>query len=51
MGRRSFTAEQIIGYLRQAEIMVSEGKTVREAIRQIGVTELACPHGWYQPRS
>jgi len=39
MGRRKFTAEQIIGYLRQAEIMVSEGKTVREAIRQIGVTE------------
>ena len=39
MARRSFTAEQIIGHLRQAEIMVAEGKTVREAIRQIGVTE------------
>jgi putative ubiquitin-RnfH superfamily antitoxin RatB of RatAB toxin-antitoxin module len=39
MARKSYTAEQIINHLRQAEIMLSQGKTVREAIRQIGVTE------------
>jgi putative transposase len=39
LARRSFTAEQIVGHLRQAEIKVSEGRTVREAIRQIGVKE------------
>ena len=39
MGRKRYTAEQIINHLRQAEIMVSQGRTVREAIRQIGVSE------------
>jgi transposase-like protein len=32
-------AGQIITYLRQVEIMVSQGKTAGEACRQIGVTE------------
>jgi transposase-like protein len=39
MGRKRHTAEEIINSLRQAEIMVSQGKTVREAVRQIGITE------------
>ena len=33
------TAEQIIGHLRQAEIRISEGKTVLEAVRALGVSE------------
>ena len=39
MARKRFTAEQIINHLREVEITVSQGKTVRAAIRQIGVSE------------
>ncbi len=39
MGRRTFTAEQIIGKLREAEIMLSQGDSVGEASRKIVVTE------------
>ncbi len=39
MAKKRFTAEQIINYLREAEIVVSQGKSVRDAARQIGVTE------------
>ena len=37
-GKR-YTAEQIIGHLRQAEIRISEGKTVAEVVRELGVSE------------
>ncbi len=33
MARKRYTAEQIIGHLRQAEILISEGKTIIEAAR------------------
>ena len=39
MARKSYSAEQIINHLRQAEILISGGKSIREAARQIGVTE------------
>jgi transposase-like protein len=39
MGRRTFTAEQIIGKLREAEIMLSQGDSVGEVSRKLGVTE------------
>ena len=39
MGRKRHTAEEIINSLRQAEIMLSQGNTAREAVRQIGITE------------
>jgi transposase-like protein len=39
MGRRTFTAEQIIGKLRQAEVLLSQGDSVGEASRKIGITE------------
>ena len=38
MARKHFTAEQIIGKLREAEILLSQGKTLEQAIRAIGVT-------------
>lgn len=38
MARKSYTTEQIIGLLRQAEIMLSQGKTLDTVIREIGVT-------------
>ena len=39
MSRKIFTAEQIIVHLREVEVLCSQGKTVAEAARQIGVTE------------
>ena len=39
MARKRYTAEQIIGHLRQAEILISEGKTIIEAVRHLGVSE------------
>jgi putative transposase len=39
MARRSFAPEQIINKLREAEVLLSQGSTVAEASRKIGVTE------------
>jgi hypothetical protein len=33
-----YTAEQIIGYLRQAEVMIGRGKHIEEVLREIDVT-------------
>ena len=38
MARKRYTAEQIINYLREAEIFISQGKSVKEVARQIGIT-------------
>ncbi len=39
MGRKRYTAEQIINMLREVEILLSQGQTVAHAARHIGVTE------------
>jgi transposase-like protein len=39
MGRRTYTPEQIINKLREAEILLSQGNSVGEASKKIGVTE------------
>ena len=39
MGQVRYTTEQIILKLREAEVLCSQGKTIAEAVRQIGVTE------------
>ena len=39
MVRKGFKPEQIIGKLRQAEVLLSQGSTVGEASRKLGVTE------------
>ena len=39
MVRKRFTAEQIINRLREAEILLSQGATIGEASKRIGVTE------------
>ena len=36
---KKFTAEQIIGKLREAEVWLAQGKTVPEEVRKLGVTE------------
>ena len=39
MVRRSFTPEQIINELREAEIHINQGISIAEASRKIGVTQ------------
>jgi len=39
MVRRSYRQEQIIQKLQEAEVLVSQGSTIGEAARKIGVTE------------
>jgi transposase-like protein len=39
MGRKTFTAEQIIFKLREVEVMVGQGASIVEACRRIAVTE------------
>lgn len=39
MARRLFRPEQIINKLREAEVLISQGATIGEASRKIGVTE------------
>lgn len=38
MARKRYTAEQIIGHLRRVEVMVGQGRTIEEALREIDVT-------------
>jgi putative transposase len=39
MPKKRFTAEQIIHHLREAEVLLSQGKTVGEVCRQLNVSE------------
>ena len=39
MKKKGFTAEQIIGKLREAEVFLSQGSTVGEVSRKLGITE------------
>ncbi len=38
MGRKRYTPEQIIRLLRQSEVLSSEGRSVPEICREMGVT-------------
>ncbi len=38
-GKKAHTPEEIVAKLRQAEVMIGQGKTVADAVRAIGVTE------------
>ena len=39
MGRKRFTAEQIINMLREAEVLLNQESTVGEVCRKLGVSE------------
>ena len=39
MARKRRTPEQVINRLREVEVVLAQGRTVGEAVRQIGVTE------------
>jgi putative transposase len=40
MARKRHSAEEIVAKLRQVDVLSSQGKSVAEAIRSIGVTEV-----------
>ncbi len=42
MSRKRFSVEQIINHLREAEVLLAQGKTVGEICRRIGVSEQSC---------
>ena len=39
MKRKRYSVKQIIGKLREAEVLLSQGRTVKEVSRELGVTE------------
>jgi len=39
MPRKRYTTEQIIRLLRKAEVLIANGATTQQAVRQIGVSE------------
>jgi len=39
MAAKRYTAEQIVNKLREVEVLVSQGKSISHASKQIGVTE------------
>ena len=39
MARKRYQPEQIIGYLRAAEVLLSKGSTVGQVCRKIGIAE------------
>ena len=42
MPRRRYKPEEIVAKLRQVDVLVSQGQSMADAIRQIGVSEVAC---------
>jgi len=39
MGRRVYSPEQIVRKLREAEVLISQGNTIGQASRQLGIAE------------
>ncbi len=39
MGRRGYSAEQIVNKLREADVLLGQGMTVRLVCKQIGITD------------
>ena len=39
MARKRYSPEQIIGYLREAEVLLSKGSTVPQICRKTGIAE------------
>lgn len=39
MSRKRFSAEEIVNKLRQADVLISQGRTITQACKQIGVTD------------
>ena len=39
MSRKRFSAEQIVNKLREAEVLIAQGRSIAQACKQIGVTD------------
>ena len=39
MAKKHFQAEQIIGKLREAEVEISNGHTIAQIVKKLGITE------------
>lgn len=39
MPRKRFSAEEIVNKLRETEVLISQGRTIAQACKQIGVTD------------
>ena len=51
MPRRRYKPEEIVAKLRQVDVLVSQGQSMADAIRQIGVSEVACETSCSMARS
>jgi putative transposase len=51
MPRKRHAAEEIVAKLRQVDVLASQGQSVADAIRQIGVTEVATVMSFSTARS
>src|SRR4028119_1113233 len=47
MPRKRHKPEEIVAKLRQVDVLVSQGQSVADAVRSIGVTEVTC-YRWRQ---
>ena len=51
MASKRHTPEQIVTKLRQVDVLTSQGSTVADAVRQIGVTEVTYGTSFWMGRS
>ena len=51
MGRKRHKPEEIVAKLRQVDVLTTQGQSVAEAIRSIGVTEVSCATSCSMARS
>ena len=51
MSRKRHKPEEIVSKLRQVDVLVSQGQTVADAIRAIGVTEVGFGTSCWRARS
>jgi predicted secreted protein len=42
MARKRYKSEDIVAKLRQVDVLVSQGQSVVDAVRSIGVTDVTC---------
>jgi putative transposase len=40
MGKKKYTAEEIIAKLHEAEVLQSQGKSISETVRQLGISDM-----------
>ena len=46
MARKRYKPEEIVGKLRQAEVLHGQGMSMADAIRQLGISEVVSDSWW-----